>query len=124
MEPNGTCRSPGQRSFGPAPPVRCPLRYGEDVFSLNLEQLVGKLKQLGILNNTLIVVVSDHGEEFWEHGWTSHGHSLYQELTHGVFLMWNPKLIPSPRRIIEPVQLIDVAPTVLDLLGLKIPDVV
>jgi arylsulfatase A-like enzyme len=38
--------------------------------------------------------------------------------------MWNPKLIPSPRRISEPAQLIDVAPTVLDLLGLKIPEVV
>src|SRR5207244_12995350 len=47
----------------------------------SLEQLAGKLQQLGILDNTLIVVVSDHGEEFWEHGWTSHGHTLYQELT-------------------------------------------
>jgi arylsulfatase len=90
----------------------------------SLEQLVGKLKQLGVLDNTLIVVVSDHGEEFWEHGWTSHGHSLYQELTHAVFLMWNPKLIPVPRRISDPVQLIDLLPTVLDLLGVKIPDVV
>jgi arylsulfatase A-like enzyme len=90
----------------------------------SLEQLVGKLKQLGVLDNTLIVVVSDHGEEFWEHGWTSHGHSLYQELTHAVFLMWNPKLIPVPRRISDPVQLIDLMPTVLDLLGVKIPDVV
>jgi arylsulfatase A-like enzyme len=90
----------------------------------SLKQLVSKLKQLGILDNTLIVVVSDHGEEFWEHGWTSHGHSLYQELTHAVFLMWNPKLIPVPRRISDPVQLIDLLPTVLDLLGVKIPDVV
>ena len=91
-------------------------------FLVILEQLAGKLKQLGILDNTLIVVVSDHGEEFWEHGWTAHGQSLYQELTHGVFTMWNPKLIPTPRRVIEPAQLIDVMPTVLDLLGLKIPD--
>jgi choline-sulfatase len=90
----------------------------------SLEQLVDKLKQLGILDNTLIIVVSDHGEEFWDHGWTGHGHSLYQELTHGVFLMWNPKLIPAPRRITEPVQLIDVMPTVLDLMDVKIPDVV
>lgn len=90
----------------------------------SLEQLAGKLKQLGILDNTLIVVVSDHGEEFWEHGWTSHGHSLYQELTNGVFLMWNPKLIPVSGRIHEPVQLIDVMPTVLDLLGVPIPGVV
>jgi arylsulfatase A-like enzyme len=90
----------------------------------SLEQLVNKLKQLGILDNTLIVVVSDHGEEFWEHGWTSHGHSLYQELTNGVFLMWNPKLIPTPKRVREPVQLIDLMPTVLDLVGAPIPGVV
>ena len=90
----------------------------------SLEQLIGKLKQLGILDNTLIVVVSDHGEEFWEHGWTAHGQSLYQELTHGVFVMWNPKLIPTPRRITDPVQLIDVMPTILDLVGIKIPDLV
>ena len=62
----------------------------------SLEQFVDKLKQLGILDNTLIMVISDHGEEFWDHGWTAHGHSLYQELTHGVFVMWNPKLIPAP----------------------------
>jgi arylsulfatase A-like enzyme len=101
-------------------------RYDGEILhnDASLEQLVGKLKQLGVLDNTLIVVISDHGEEFWEHGWTSHGHSLYQELTHGVFLMWNPKLIPAPRRVREPVQLIDVTPTVLDLLGLKVPDVV
>ena len=100
-------------------------RYDGEILhnDASLEQFVAKLKQLGILDYTLIVVVSDHGEEFWEHGWTSHGHSLYQELTHGVFLMWNPKLIRVPRRIREPAQLIDVAPTVLDLLGLKIPDV-
>ena len=90
----------------------------------SLEQLVDKLKQLGILDNTLIIVVSDHGEEFWEHGWTSHGHSLYQELTHGLMVMWNPKLIPAPKRIGVPVQLIDVMPTVLDLVAVKIPDVV
>ena len=65
----------------------------------SLEQLAGKLRELGILDNTLIVVVSDHGEEFWEHGWTAHGQSLYQELTHGVFIMRSPKLIPTPRHV-------------------------
>ena len=89
----------------------------------SFEQLVEKLRQLGILENTLIIVVSDHGEEFWEHGWTGHGQSLYQELAHGLLLMWNPKLL-QPRRVADPVQLIDVMPTVLDLLGLRIPDVV
>ena len=89
----------------------------------SLQQLINKLKELGILDNTLIVVVSDHGEEFWEHGWTAHGHSLYEELTNGVFLIWNPKLIPTPRRVHDPVQLIDVMPTLLDLLGIPTPQV-
>ena len=48
----------------------------------SLQLLVEKLKQQGVLNNTLLVIVSDHGEEFWDHGWTAHGHTLYQELTH------------------------------------------
>ena len=87
----------------------------------SFELLVDKLKQEGVLNNTLIIVVSDHGEEFWDHGWTAHGHSLYQELTHTLFLMWNPKLFPTARRIADPVQLIDVMPTILDALGLPAP---
>ena len=88
-------------------------RYDGEILhnDANLESLVAKLKALGVLDNTLIIVVSDHGEEFWDHGWTAHGHSLYQELTHCVFLMWNPKLLGSARRVSEPVQLIDVMPT-------------
>ncbi len=101
-------------------------RYDGEILhdDASLELLAGKLKQLGILDNTLIIVVSDHGEEFWDHGWTAHGHSLYQELTHSVFLMWNPKLLPGARRIAEPVQLVDVMPTILDLLNLKAPNIV
>ena len=90
----------------------------------SLELLVDKLKQLGVLENTLIIVLSDHGEEFWDHGWTATATSVYQELTHTLLLMWNPALFPTPRRVSEPVQLIDVMPTVLDLLGLKTPPVV
>lgn len=101
-------------------------RYdGEILYNdFSLQRLVDKLKELGILDNTLLIVVSDHGEEFWEHGWTAHGQSLYTELAHGVFLMYGPKLIPKPLRVSEPVQLIDVMPTILDLLGLPMPEMV
>ena len=94
-------------------------RYDAEVLfnDRSIELLVEKLRDLGVLENTLIVVVSDHGEEFLEHGWTTHGHSLYEEVTRVVFLMWNPKLIPAPRRIREPVGLVDVMPTILDLIG-------
>ncbi|MDQ2774046.1 MAG: sulfatase-like hydrolase/transferase [Acidobacteriota bacterium] len=89
----------------------------------SFELLIEKLRQLGVLDNTIVIVLSDHGEEFWDHGWTAHGQSVYQELSHTLLLMWNPTLFPKPRRVSEPVQLIDVMPTVLDLLSLKTPSV-
>ena len=89
----------------------------------NFELLIGKLKQLGLFDNTLIVVLSDHGEEFWDHGWTGHGQSIYNELTHCMLMMWNPALLGSPQHVKEPVQLIDVMPTILDLFGLEPPPV-
>ena len=88
----------------------------------SIESLTGKLKDLGILDNTLVIVASDHGEEFWEHGLGAHGHSLYSELIHVVLMLWNPRLIPHGRRVPDTVQLIDIFPTVLDLLGLKQAD--
>jgi arylsulfatase A-like enzyme len=87
----------------------------------SIESLFAKLKELGALDNTLVVIASDHGEEFWEHGFGAHGHSLYNELIHCVLLMWNPRMLPVPRRVGEPVQLIDVMPTVLELIGVKSP---
>ena len=100
-------------------------RYDAEVLhnDYSFELLIDKLKQLGVLDNTLIIVMSDHGEEFWDHGWTAHGHTVYQELTHAVLLLWNPSLLPTPRRVKEPVQLIDVMPTIFDLLKLKAPPI-
>jgi arylsulfatase A-like enzyme len=88
----------------------------------NIELLVNKLKEAGALDNTLIVFASDHGEEFWEHGYGAHGHSLYQELIHTALLFWNPRLLGAARRIKEPVQLIDVMPTLLELVNVKLPE--
>ena len=85
----------------------------------SLEVLVNKLKELGLLDNTLLVVLSDHGEEFWDHGWTAHGHSLYQELTHSVLVMSNSRLLTTPRRVPDTVQLIDLMPTLIEMLGIQ-----
>lgn len=87
----------------------------------SIEELIGKLKEVGALENTLVIIASDHGEEFWEHGFGAHGHSLYNELIHVALLVWNPRLIPVPRRISEPVQLIDVMPTILEFANVKPP---
>jgi arylsulfatase A-like enzyme len=88
----------------------------------SIEQLIGKLKDVGALDNTLVIIASDHGEEFWEHGFGAHGHSVYNELIRVALLVWNPRLLPTPRRISEPVQLIDIMPTVLEMVDGKVPD--
>jgi arylsulfatase A-like enzyme len=87
----------------------------------SVHQLIEKLKTTGALENTLVVIASDHGEEFWEHGYGAHGHSLYSELIHVALLFWNPRLLPNARRIAEPVQLIDVMPTLLELANVPVP---
>ena len=87
----------------------------------SIEQLIGKLKDAGVLDSTLVIIASDHGEEFWEHGFGAHGHSVYNELIRVALLMWNPRLFPSPRRVSEPVQLIDIMPTVLEMVDVKVP---
>jgi arylsulfatase A-like enzyme len=101
-------------------------RYdGEIAFcDSSLAALFERLKQLGIADDTLLVVVSDHGEEFWDHGFTGHGHSLYRELIHALWVMWNPKLLPRPARLSQPVALIDLVPTLLELIDLPVEGVV
>lgn len=99
------------------------MRYDAEIAhnDKSIELLIGKLRQIGVLDNTLVVIASDHGEEFWEHGLGAHGHSLYSELIHTVLMMWNPRLVPAARRVSEPVDLTDVMPTVLELTGVPQP---
>ena len=80
-----------------------------------------KLRELGLDENTIVVVTSDHGEEFQEHGSWGHGHSVYQELL-GVPLMFRwPSVIPANARIAPVVSTMDIGPTVLEATGVPIP---
>ena len=86
-----------------------------------LGRVVERLEQLGILEDTLIVFMSDHGEEFLEHGRHFHGHNAYGEMLNVPLMMWWPGVIPAGRSD-EIVQSIDVMPTVLDLARIAAPD--
>ncbi|MDH3728692.1 MAG: sulfatase-like hydrolase/transferase, partial [Myxococcales bacterium] len=80
-----------------------------------------KLRELGIDDDTLIVITSDHGEEFQEHGSWGHGHSVYQELL-GVPLLFRwPGVIPAGARVGPVVSTTDIGPTVLEATGVPIP---
>ena len=84
-----------------------------------LARLFAILDTLGLRDRTIVVVTSDHGEAFGEHGVRRHGFSLYEEELH-VPLIWRaPGLIASGRRVQQLVGLVDVVPTLLDLLGIE-----
>jgi arylsulfatase A-like enzyme len=79
------------------------------------------LDQLALLDEVIVVVFSDHGEEFWDHGSVIHSHTVYEELIHVPMLWRLPNQKFAGRRISSPVRLMDLAPTALELLGLTPP---
>ena len=86
-------------------------------------ELVEVLARRGILENTLLVVVGDHGEQFGDHGLMSHGNSLYLPSIHVPLLISFPPRVPRGARIREPVTLRDLAATIVDLVELPNGDV-
>jgi arylsulfatase A-like enzyme len=80
--------------------------------------LLDELSRQGALENTLVVVTSDHGEHLGDHGLFFHGGSLYRQLVQVPLLILGKNGIPVGRTVAEPVSLCDLPATLLDLLGL------
>jgi arylsulfatase A-like enzyme len=77
-----------------------------------------EFEKLGLLDKTIIILVSDHGTEFYEHKRFDHGFSLYDELLHTLLVFRLPKA-QGNRMIEDQVRGLDVMPTLFDLLGIK-----
>ncbi len=89
-----------------------------------IDRLITHLKESGALQNTLIVIVGDHGESLGEHGELSHGMTVYDATLRVPLLMVSPHEKTQGHRVAEPVSLVDLTPTVLDRLGMRpLPDV-
>jgi arylsulfatase A-like enzyme len=86
-----------------------------------LGSILAALRSSGAAARTVVVVAADHGEEFWDHGGFYHGHSLYDELLHVPLIVSAPRLHPVRSKVRQPVSLLDVAPTLLELAGLPVP---
>ncbi|MBZ0255079.1 sulfatase, partial [bacterium] len=80
-------------------------------------RILAELARQGLLDRTVIWALSDHGEEFWEHGWNGHGAKLYEETVRTVSIVTNPATLPIGRKIDIPVMHADVFPTLIDLWG-------
>ena len=85
-------------------------------------RLMEKLGQLGLAERTLVAFISDHGEEFLEHGRHWHGNTVYGEMTNVPLILHWPAHLPAGKVVEETVQSIDLMPTLLELSGLSAPE--
>ncbi len=85
-----------------------------------LGTFLNRFRSMGLLEDTLVVVLSDHGDELMEHGAVDHGFTLYEEQLHVVLMMRFPGY-GRRQDIQQSVRLLDVFPTVFDALGLEGP---
>ena len=81
-------------------------------------EVMDELEQLHLVGKTLVIVSSDHGEEFFEHGGCDHGQTLYDEVIHVPLIMRHPAVIGRGTVREAQVRIIDIAPTIIDMLEL------
>jgi arylsulfatase A-like enzyme len=93
------------------------LRHADEAIGSLLEEIT----RIGLLDNTLVIVTADHGDEFLEHGSVAHSPKLYDELLHVPLIFYAPE-IDKGKIIDDLVSLLDLAPTIVDVLGIKKPE--
>ncbi|HWQ02856.1 MAG TPA: sulfatase [Candidatus Nitrosotenuis sp.] len=91
------------------------IAYCDDQFG----KLLAELQRRGLDKNTIVVMTSDHGESFGEHGLITHRNALYRELIHVPWAIRWPGRVPAGRRIAVPVSHVALPATLADLLGVS-----
>jgi tetratricopeptide (TPR) repeat protein len=81
--------------------------------------VLDRLKEHGVLEKTIVVVAGDHGEGLGDKVETGHGIFLYEETLRVPLILYNPAVFPRSQVIESQARLIDVAPTILETIGLK-----
>lgn len=92
------------------------IRYTDD----QIGKLLAFLDRAGLREETIVIVLSDHGEEFWDHGSVQHGHTLYEELVRVPCIVSGPG-IATNRVLAQQFSHLDVMPTVLEFAGISVP---
>jgi len=87
-----------------------------------LARLLSHLRDANILDNTLLVITSDHGEAFLEHGLLRHGTSLYESQVRVPLIVRFPRSMQPPPTIAENFQFVDIYPSIMAMIGAQPPD--
>ena len=85
-----------------------------------IEEAFEKLDKECWLDDTLVVIWSDHGEAFWEHGFQTHAFNLTGEENDGILIFWSKNMVSGEWT--EPTTATDLVPTLLDLYGFDMPE--
>ncbi len=94
--------------------------YGETSHhDIEMGKFFEELKGMGVLDDTLVIITNDHGEELGDHKKFGHGHTLYEELLRAPLIMHFPPLISPTVLTNEVAENVDVSPTIVDMLGVK-----
>ncbi len=115
IDPHGRyVAHPGGKSFGDTEEdlYDGELHYTDE----HLGRLLANLKRLPGADRTIVILTSDHGDGFGEHGFINHGQALYRELLAIPLIIHIPDL--PPRQVAGPVSPLDIVPTVTDLAGI------
>lgn len=129
-ECEGVSFSPEEQENGRAPKcLEAPggLAYLRGVYAAELAnadalfgEIVDQLARQGVLDDTIVIAVSDHGEELMDHGFLDHVRTLHGEVVNVPLILAGPG-IPPGLRVADPVETADLTPTVLDLIGVRKP---
>jgi arylsulfatase A-like enzyme/Flp pilus assembly protein TadD len=114
-----------------APPEPYKSRFGEDIegrydgelayTDVYVGKILDDLETAGKLEQTLVVIVGDHGEAFGEHHEFGHAIFCYQENLTVPLIFYNPAILEKGLRVAQRVSIVDIMPTILEMYGLDIP---
>lgn len=96
---------------------------GEVAFAdAQVGRVIDFLESRGLLDRTVLIVLGDHGEGLGDHNEDAHGFFVYESVTRVPFVIRAPFTLTRGRRVADPIRVVDLVPTALDLLAVPVPD--
>jgi arylsulfatase A-like enzyme/Tfp pilus assembly protein PilF len=98
-----------------------PTPYDGEIASVDRQigRLVESLQKKNVLDDTILVFTSDHGESLGQHGEATHAVFIYESTVHVPLIVRYPRKLPAGKTYLGPVRLVDIMPTIVGLLGLE-----